>query len=72
MPPPNNYLYVPTGSAGGTFGCEYNENSLFYCFLDGNVYLGEVALWQLYSWVTRRRSWCSPTRSATVSNTCAR
>ena len=49
MPPPNNYLYVPTGSAGGAFGCEYNEHSLFYCFLDGNVYLGEVAIWQLYS-----------------------
>jgi predicted metalloprotease len=49
MPPPNNYLYVPTGVAGGALGCEYNESSLFYCFLDGNVYLGEVALWQLYS-----------------------
>ena len=50
MPPPNNYLYVPAGSAGGSFGCEYDETSLFYCFLDGNVYLGEVALWQLYSY----------------------
>jgi hypothetical protein len=51
MPHPTNYYFVPAGASGteGDGGCAYDENSLQYCLLSGNIYLGEAALWQQYS-----------------------
>jgi hypothetical protein len=43
---PHNFVYVPAGIAGETDqDCGYDEWSLSYCPLDGNVYLGESQLW---------------------------
>jgi predicted metalloprotease len=51
MPRPTNYFLVPVGTSGteGGGGCAYDENSLQYCLSSGNIYLGEAAVWQLYS-----------------------
>lgn len=56
---PNNFIYVPTGVRGvvtdqtciseddqGEYA--YNERSLSYCPVDGNIYLGEAQLWSDY------------------------
>lgn len=56
---PNNFIYVPTGIRGAVTDetCiaeddqgeyAYNERSLSYCPVDGNIYLGEAQLWSDY------------------------
>lgn len=43
---PHNFLYVPAGMSGETDqDCGYDEWSLAYCPIDGNIYLGESQLW---------------------------
>ena len=48
---PNNILYVPTGvSVESDENCGgYSDADLAYCMIDGNIYLGEAALWRDYN-----------------------
>ena len=47
---PNNFVYIPSGIEGPS-GCSdrISDRSLAYCSFDGNIYLGEQALWRTYS-----------------------
>lgn len=57
---PNNFIYVPTGVrvpryAETCFQTDeqgeyaYSADDLKYCLYDGNIYLGEAALWAVYT-----------------------
>src|SRR3712207_5618194 len=46
---PTNYYFVPAGGGGTDGGCAYDETILGYWPADGSAYLGEAALWGLYS-----------------------
>jgi hypothetical protein len=59
-PAPNAYVFVPTGVSGVGFGtvtedgevfdgCDFDENSMKYCSLDGIVYIGQERAWWYYT-----------------------
>jgi len=57
---PNNFLYVPTGvdvPANGQNCGGYTDEALHYCRLDGNIYLGEAAVWLFYTEVGDADTW---------------
>lgn len=53
MPMPGGFQFVPTGhtSSVGTeeLGCKIDDGVLLYCTIDRQVYLGELAVWGLYT-----------------------
>jgi hypothetical protein len=52
MSSPTGYYFIPAGVSGAESAaagsCDFDEFSLSYCRLSGNVYLGEAAVWLLY------------------------
>ncbi len=51
---PNAFIYVPsdvesTPAPDGQPGCPFDDVTMAYCPLDGNVYIGEAITWALYN-----------------------